>query len=626
MTLRILPLILLALLFPDARLLSEEPDEGTPEWVAGRFTKYEHRIPMRDGVRLYTTVFLPKDDSEPWPIVLTRTPYDLKPYGVDRFPRFDGSTLGLAKAGYIIVIQDVRGRNGSEGEFDEMRPYRIGKKDPMETDESSDAWDTIDWLVKNVPNNNGRVGVFGVSYPGFYTSMAMIDSHPALKAASPQAPIADLFMGDDVCHNGAFFLAANFGFSHYFDQKLENPLREDPRSFDFGTPDGYEFFLSLGSLSNADRLYFKGQMKTWSQSLEHPTYDDFWKARNIRPHLQSIGCAVMTVGGWYDAEDLAGTLETYRWTERQNPGITNLLVMGPWVHGGWSYGEGDRLGSVLFHSKTGEYYREQIEQKFFKHFLKGSEDFAATEAQVFETGTDRWRRFEAWPPHDAVPRTFYFHPAGSLSPERPGEAVEAFDEYESDPSRPVPHTTRITTGYDSTYMVGDQRFAARRPDVLVYQTEVLEEDLTVAGPIHVELNVSTTGQDADFVVKVIDVYPGDFPDPESNSDVVKMGGYQRLIRGEPFRGRFRNSFEKPEPFEPGVVARIEFEMPDICHTFRRGHRVMVQVQSSWFPLVDRNPQTYVNIPNAPEDAFRKARHRVYRSGETPSLITLLVLR
>ncbi len=593
-------------------------------WLAENYTKFEYRIPMRDGIRLFTRVYLPKDDQKSWPIVLTRTPYALKPYGTAAYSHPGGSFESLARDTFILVTQDVRGRYGSEGAFDDMRPYIPDKKDPRITDESTDAWDTIEWLVRNVPGNNGSVGVFGISYPGFYTSMAMIDSHPALKAASPQAPIADLFMGDDVAHNGAFFLAANFGFSWFFTQKLDNPLRQEPRPFDFGTPDGYDFFLRLGPLANADRLYFHGRSLMWNLPMEHPTYDAFWQARNIRPHLRNIRCAVLTVGGWFDGEDLSGALETYRWTERQNPGITNLLVMGPWSHGQWGHDEGRRLGDIDFRAKTGEYYREHIEKPFFRRHLKGDTNITLPEAMVFETGTCIWRRFPSWPPPDTTRRTLYFQPAGGLdwTPPVPGAAPAAFDEFPSDPARPVPHTARTGTGYQHTYMLDDQRFAAARPDVLVYQTEPLESDLTLAGPLEATLHVATTGTDADWIVKLIDVYAGDTPDPDPNPRGVRLGGYQQLVRGEPFRGKFRKSFDHPEPFQPGRVEKIQFTLPDILHTFRRGHRVMIQVQSTWFPLIDRNPQTFVPIPTAKPEDFRKAIHRVHRGGEGLSAVTV----
>jgi hypothetical protein len=613
--------ILPALLLVSSRLFA---DDTSAAWLAEHYTKYEHRIPMRDGIRLYTRVYVPKDDAQAWPILLTRTPYALKPYGADNYTDPSGSFGTLAKDKFILVTQDVRGRYGSEGEYVHVRPFQPNKG-PQDADESSDAWDTIDWLVKNAPANNGNVGMFGISYPGFYTSMGMIDSHPALKAASPQAPISDWFIGDDIHHNGAFFLSQNFDFFYRFAQRREDPLREMVESFHFQTPDGYDFFLRLGPLANVDARFFKGRVPIWNEFLAHPTYDDYWKARNLRPQLKNIRCAVMTVGGWFDAEDLFGTLETYRWSERLNPGITNVLVMGPWAHGDWGRGTGDKLGHVSFRAKTSEHYREKIELPFFRHFLKGDTNYTPTEAHIFETGTHRWRKFHEWPPKQAMPRKIFLRSGGALSFDAPSEGANAFDEYVSDPAKPVPYTNDKSTDYPKAYPVEDQRFAASRTDVLVYQTELLEEDLTVAGPIKVTLHVSTSGTDSDWVVKFIDVYPGDFPNPEPNPADVKLGGYQQLVRGDVFRGRFRNSFEKPEPFEPGKATRIEFTMPDVCHTFRRGHRLMVHVQSSWFPLVDRNPQKFMNIPTAKPEDFQKATQRVYRTGSAASSLTVEVL-
>ncbi len=607
------------------RTSAAEPSGDTNAvWLAEHYTKYEHRIPMRDGVRLFTRVYVPKDDSQAWPIIITRTPYALKPYGAGNYNDVSGSFRVLAKDRFILVTQDVRGRYGSEGEYMHVRPFNPNKG-PKDTDENSDAYDTIDWLVKNVPNNNGNVGVFGISYPGFYTSMAMIDSHPALKAASPQAPVTDWFIGDDIHHNGAFFLSQNFNFFFVFAQKVEDPLHEEFKPFNFKTPDGYDFFLRMGPLGNSDTLLLKGRAPEWTEFLKHPTYDAFWQARNIRPHLKNVHCAVMTVGGWYDAEDLFGPLEVYRNTERLNPGITNVLVMGPWAHGGWGRGDGDKLGDINFRAKTSEFYREKIELPFFRRFLKGDTNYTPTEAHVFETGTHQWRRFDAWPPKQAGPRTLYFRAGGALGFDAPGGTKDAFDESVSDPAKPVPYTLEHTTGYPRSYPVHDQRFAASRPDVLVYETEPLEEDLTFVGPLKATLHVSTTGTDADWVVKLIDVYAGDSPDPSPNPAHVAMGGYQQLVRGDVFRGKFRNSFEKPEPFKPGEVTKVELAIPDIFHTFRRGHRVMVQVQSSWFPLVDRNPQTFVNIPTAKPEDFKKASHRVYRGGGTASSLTVQVL-
>ncbi|MFM7102162.1 MAG: CocE/NonD family hydrolase [Verrucomicrobiota bacterium] len=619
--------LLLASLPAWAASLVEDPKEDpNAAWMAEHYTKYEHRLPMRDGVKLFTRVYVPKDDTTNYPVLLTRTPYALKPYGVDNYNDPGGSFATLAKDRFILVSQDVRGRYGSEGTFQHVRPFNPAKG-PKEADESSDAWDTIDWLVRNVPHNNGRVGLFGISYPGFYTAMGMIDSHPALQAASPQAPITDWFMGDDIRHQGAFFLSNNFNFFWWFEQLSDDPLRDEGKRFVFNNPDGYDFFLRMGPLGNSESVHFQGRVPAWKDFLDHPNYDAFWQARNIRPHLKNVRCAVLTVGGWFDGEDLFGALETYRWTERLNPGITNLLVMGPWTHGQWSGGAGDRVGDVRFNAKTSEYYREKIELPFFRRFLKGDTNPVLAEAQMFETGTHRWRRFEAWPPREAGEQTLYFHPQGRLVPEvRPGGGADAFDEYVSDPGKPVPFTQEVTTDYPRGYPTHDQRFAAARPDVLVYETGPLEEDLTVAGPLQATLHVATTGTDADWVVKLIDVYPPHFPNPEPNPAHLQMGGYQQLVRGEVMRSRFRNSFEKPEPMEPGRPARIAFTLPDVLHTFRRGHRVMVQVQSSWFPLVDRNPQTYVpDIAGAKPEDFRRATHRVFRGAAAASGLTVRVL-
>jgi len=614
-------LFLVGLAAPVGRCAETTPSTNAA-WFLEHYTKYEHEIPMRDGVRLYTRVYVPKDDSELWPILFVRTPYGLKPYGVDNYTDPSGSFLRLAKDRFILVTQDVRGRYGSEGKYMHVRPFNPAKA-PKDTDESSDAFDTIDWLVKNTPRNNGKVGIFGISYPGFYAAMGMIDSHPALKAASPQAPISDWFMGDDLHHNGAFFLSQNFGYFYYFAQRAEDPLHEEVKPFNFKTPDGYDFFLRMGPLNNAATL-LKNSAPDWTEFLSHPTYDAFWQARNIRPHLKNVRCAVMTVGGWFDGEDLFGALETYRSTESQNPGITNLLVMGPWAHGDWSRKDGDKLGDINFNAKTAEFYRDQIELPFFRHFLKGDTNYMVTEAQIFETGTDQWRRFDAWPPKQATARTLYLGKGGALEFKVPEEGQDS-DEFVSDPAKPVPFTLEVTTDYPRSYPVHDQRFAAARPDVLVYETEVLKEDLTIAGPLKVSLHVSTTGTDADWIFKLVDVYAGDAPDPNPNPAHIRMGGYQQLVRGDVFRGKFRNSFEKPEPFEPGQVTKIEFTMPDVLHTFRRGHRIMAQVQSTWFPLVDRNPQTFVNIATAKPEDFQKATHRVYRNAKAASSLTVLVL-
>jgi putative CocE/NonD family hydrolase len=604
---------------------SANTNEITQAYLLENYTKYEHKIPMRDGVKLLTAVYSPKDDSKPYPILLTRTPYSLRPYTDDLYADPKGPMLYYGKEKFIFVLQDVRGRNGSEGQFEHVRPQKGLKSNPQDIDESTDAYDTIDWLVKHVPNNNGKVGMTGISYPGFYTAAGMIGSHPALKCASPQAPISDWFIGDDFHHNGALYLPHAFRFLSTFGQRLEEPTREQPKPFDYKTPDGYEFYLKLGPLANADKLYFKGKIEFWDDLMAHGTYDEFWQARDLRPHLKNIKTAVMTVGGWYDAEDLFGALSVYRAVERNNPGITNVLVMGPWYHGGWHRSSGDRLGNVNFHVKSSDFFRTNIELPFLKHFLKDEPQGELPKAYVFETGTDQWRRYDSWPPKNAREKTLYFHGNGRLTFDPPsGEAVE-FDEYLSDPAKPVPYIPGIAIGMTREHMTDDQRFAASRPDVVVYQTELLEEDVTIAGPIAARLAVSTTGTDSDWVVKVIDVYSGDYPNPDPNPAGLEMGGYQQLIRGEAMRGKFRNSFTNPEPFEPGKITKIEYVMPDVFHTFRRGHRIMVQVQSSWFPLVDRNPQTFCDIYHAREEDFKKATQRIYHTGANPSSVGVQVL-
>jgi putative CocE/NonD family hydrolase len=596
------------------------------EQVKARYTKYEFRIPMRDGVKLFTAVYVPKDQEQTYPILLTRTPYSVRPYGVDQYKSDLGPSRLFGEEGYAFAYQDVRGRWMSEGTFVNMRPHIAVKNGPKDVDESTDTWDTIAWLTKHVPNNNGKVGLWGISYPGFYTAAGMIDAHPALKAASPQAPVTDWFVGDDFHHNGALFLPHLFNFMADFGRPRPEPIRKSNRPrFDHETPDGYQFFLRLGPLANADARYFKGDVAFWNEVMRHGTYDDFWKARNLRPHLRRIRPAVMTVGGWFDAENLFGALETYKRVEATSAEATNVLVMGPWQHGGWSRGDGAALGHVPFNAKTSAFYREQIELPFFEYHLKGKGTFKHPEAWVFETGTNQWRKHDAWPPKDARPKSLCCQAGGRLAFDPPSSAGDAHDEYVSDPARPVPHIDGIHIGMAAEYMVADQRFASRRPDVLVYETEVLPEDVTIAGAIQAELFVSTTGTDSDWVVKLIDVYPADYPDPSPNPAGVRMGGYQQLVRGDVMRGKFRNSFEKPEAFTPGKPTAVKFALQDVYHTFRTGHRIMVQVQSSWFPLVDRNPQTFVDIYSAKESDFRKATQRVYRSAELPSRLKVLVL-
>jgi uncharacterized protein len=607
--------------------LSAQKAPDTPEFdVKEHYTKYEYRIPMRDGVHLFTSVYVPKDSSHTYPFLINRTPYSVGPYGVDQYRRNLGPSTDFDKAGYIFIFQDVRGRYMSEGTFVEMRPHIDNKKSKQDVDDSSDLYDTIDWLLKNVPNNNGNAGIWGISYPGFFTSASIIDSHPALKAASPQAPMTNLFMGDDAYHGGAFMLNANFGFYSSFKPQDNPQLPPKVRvPFEYGTTSGYDFYLNVGPISNLDK-FLDGRSALFDDQMHHDTYDDYWKARNLAPHMKNIRCAVLTVGGWFDAEDLQGPFSTFHAIDAHNAGIFNALVIGPWVHGGWARYDGNHLGRVEFASNTGEYYRKNILFPFFEQYLKGGADAKLPKAYVFETGTNVWRRYSAWPPKEAEPRTLYLRAGGELSFDPPNAEAPAFDEYVSDPAKPVPFVNYVSTTVPQEYMDSDQRFADSRTDVLTYETPVLQEDVTVAGPISPKLFVSTTGTDSDFDVKLIDVDPPDYPDsrfdapkPEDKdkprTDVgppeFKMGGYQQLVRGEPFRGKFRHSFEKPEPFTPGKIEEVDFTMQDVNHTFRRGHRILVQIQSSWFPLTDRNPQTFVDIPSAKPSDFVKATERVY---------------
>lgn len=603
-------------------------DSLASAYLQQHYLKREHRIPMRDGVELFTAVYLPRDTSQTYPILLWRTPYSLIRYGEDVYPeKYIAPWHHLAREGFIFVFQDVRGRFMSEGEFVNMRPHRAVKPSPAEVDESSDTYDTIEWLLRHVPRHNGRVGMWGISYPGFYAAMGAIDAHPALAAVSPQAPIADWFTGDDFHHNGAFALLPGFDFFAVFGVPRPALITDWPPDFQYPTPDGYRFFLQLGALSNANTRYFKGEIAFWNETMQHGSYDDFWKSRSTLQYFRGIQPAMMVVGGWFDAENLYGALQTYRAIEDNNPNAYNILVMGPWYHGGWVRSEGEFLGNIHFGGKTGEFYKENIELPFFRHYLKGRQELDLPEAFVFETGANRWHRFDRWPPAGLQAQQWYFQPRGQLSPEKPtGKTSPVFDEYISDPAKPAPFTAQVTTSMPREYMVEDQRFAAVRPDVLVYESAALEEDLTIAGPVTAKLFVSSTGSDGDWVVKLIDVYPDSMADNENNPCNVKMGGYQMLLRGEIFRAKFRRGYDNPQPLKPGEVAAIEFTLNDVCHTFLKGHKIMVQVQSNWFPLFDRNPQTFTDIYNAREEDFQKAAQRVYRSEKFPSGVVLGVIK
>jgi uncharacterized protein len=607
---------------------SSAEDLARTAYVRSHYIKYELRIPMRDGVHLFTSVYVPSDAStrKRYPFMMNRTPYSVAPYGTDRYPTTLMSPT-YAKEGFIFVFQDVRGRNLSEGEFVNVRPHQASKGAPRDIDESTDTFDTIAWLLEHVPHHNGKVGLKGISYPGFYASAGAIDSHPALKAVSPQAPIADWWRGDDVHRHGAFNVQLAFAFFSRFGVPRPAPRADEERKpFPFGTPDSYQFYLR--PLAELESTYLKGGIPFWTELAAHPDYDAFWQARNLLPHLRNIKAAMLVVGGWYDTEDLYGALATYRAIEAQNRGITNTLVMGPWRHAGWWYGDSDRLGDADFGFATAEPFQER-ELAFFVHHLKGGPDAALPEAMVFEAGADRWRQFESWPPPGTREVRLFLRERSGLTFDRgPSDAADPFDEFVSDPARPVPYTQDPTQAWSSSYAAEDQRFASRRPDVLVYQSEPLSGDVTLAGPITAELFVSTTGSDADWVVKLIDVHPDTMPGWTTADELANrtnLGAKQVLVRGEPMRGRYRQGGATPLPFTPGQVTPVHFPINDVFYTFQRGHRIMVHVQSSWFPFIDRNPQTFVPIFEAKASDFVKATHRVYHTAKAPSALVVRVL-
>lgn len=589
-------------------------------FMRANYDKFEYRIPMRDGTKLYTIVYVPKDISKStkYPILLTRTCYNASNYG--EFKTYSHYTH-LIRDKYIFAFQDVRGRYLSEGTFDNMRPNIPGndRKNKKDIDESSDTWDTIDWMIKNIEGNNGRVGMFGISYPGFYTAAAIPDAHPALKASSPQAPIADFFF-DDFHHNGAYLQSYTAAFAVFGYQK-DKPTKEDwfdeqlGRFYNLQVADGYDFHLKMGPLKNFTEKFHHDNF-FWQQIIEHPNYDEFWQKRNILPHLKNVKHAVMTVGGWFDAEDLYGPFNIYKTIERTSPEAYNLLVMGPWAHGDWARERGISVHNhIYFGDSISTFFMREVELPFFACHLKGERCVDLPEALMFDTGKKEWRRFSSWPPKDAAPLRLYFGPGGKLSINQPIDEKAVF-EYISDPAKPVPYTSQ-TEGLTFTprrFMSDDQRHASRRPDVLTFETDVLAEDVTIAGEIAAKLKVSMTGTDADFIVKLIDVYPPDHPNYKHNPENIVMGGYQQLVRHEVFRGRFRNSFEKPEPFEPNVITEVNFPLQDVLHTFKKGHKIMIQIHSTWFPYIDRNPQKYVdNIFKADESDFIKATIRVHGS-------------
>lgn len=595
--------------------------------VEQQYTKRSVRIPMRDGKTLYTTIYEPRDQSKKYPILINRTPYSVRPYGDDQYPGRIAPSRQLQREGFIFVHQDVRGRWMSEGQYDNMRPNVPG--DTPQIDESSDTYDTIDWLINNVANNTRKVGMWGISYPGFYCAAALPDHHPALVAVSPQAPISDFYF-DDFHHHGAYLLSyfvatSTFGYQHNGPTPKQWYSSLKPSS-----QDAWNFYMSLGPMSNAGKL-FDSENFFWKQLVEHPNYDEFWQKRSILPHLSGVKANVMTVGGLFDAEDLYGPFNIYRSIEKNNPDAFNVLVMGPWSHGDWSY-QSDYavVGKVAFGERVSEFYQREIEAPFFNHFLKGTGEKPNYEALMYDPGVRGWRKFTKWPPAKATVVKHYLRSDKRLSTTPPNDYDEAESTFVSDPADPVPHRDRADIEMRFTprpYMSDDQRFASARPDVLVFQSEPLDEPVLLAGDIMARLKVSTSESAADWVVKLIDVYPDDHAFVPGSDPTVNFGGFQQMVRSEVIRGRFRNSYEKPEPFVPNEITEVNLPLQDVCHTFKKGHRIMIHVQSSWFPLIDRNPQKYVpNIFKATADDFIKATHKVHHKPGAESWIEFKVFK
>jgi hypothetical protein len=604
-----------SILAPASRVASQTPVPVAAP--AAGFDSAEAQIPMRDGIRLRTRIFTPKGATAPLPLLLTRTPYGIS----GAAGNFAGSYAELAGEGFIFVFQDIRGRFGSEGTFVMLRPPR-DKRDPKAVDESSDTYDTIEWLLKQVPGNNGRAGMLGVSYPGWLTVMAMLDPHPALKAVSPQASPASMFLGDDFHHNGAFRLS--YGFEYV--TMMEGSKELSPFAFD--QYDVYSWYLSLGSLANADERHLHGKYPTWNNFVTHPNYDAFWQREAVMQYLGRVTVPTLNVAGWWDQEDFYGPVKIYETLEPHDSKQLTYLVVGPWNHGGWRGRSGQKLGNIDFGDSTSVYFKRNIEVPWFAYWLKDKGTLQLAEATTFEAGANVWRSHESWPPRvNVTPRRFYFHSGGRMGLDAPAAADSGFDAYVSDPAKPVPYRARpILPTYGrgstwSTWLVDDQRFAQDRPDVVAWETPPLEEDVVIAGNIMAHLFASTSGSDADWVVKLIDVYPEQYePDP-------KLGGYQLMVSNEVFRGRYRKSFEQPEAVVPNQTREYAIGLHSQNYRFRKGHRIRVQVQSSWFPLIDRNPQTFVpNIFAAKSSDFRAATMRVFRGPSAASFIQLPIVQ
>lgn len=623
--------LLSALFFASAPVLEAQPIDAA--WIGANYRKVEVRIPMRDGVKLFTSIYIPRDTvGKRFPILMTRTPYSAQPYGdAVRGSLGPSSNPRYAREGFVFVTQDVRGRWMSEGNFTSMTPH-IANKKPGDVDESTDSYDTIDWLVKNITPNNGKVGIYGGSWPGFYTTASCIDAHPALVACSPQAPMTDIWLGDDNFHNGAFLLAHNFGFFYRFGRPDGSPPGME-RGAQLNTgPDAYEYFLKLGPVGPGARAIMpRDSAPVWYEFIEHPTYDDYNKARDISRFVKNMKPSLLIVGGHFDTEDIQGPWRTWRAVERLSPQTDAHIIVGPWSHGGWGRGDANSLGVQRFGTASlGTYFRDSVEYPFFMHHLKNGPDPKLARATIFETGSNVWRNYEQFPPAVAQRRSLYLQPSGKLSfsPPPSSASTQPFDSYLSDPMKPVPTMDRIEgQGMPRDYIVADQRYASRRPDVLTYVSDVLTQDVTIAGPVAPHLYVSTSGTDADFMVKLIDVMPDDMKNFPDDAQGFVRAGAQLLIRGEPFRARYRRSWSQPIPFKPNVADSLAFEMPDINHTFLKGHRIMVQIQSTWFPFIERNPQKFVpNIFEAKPSDYQAATMRVYRSPNRASRIEVQVIR
>ncbi|MBS1729535.1 MAG: CocE/NonD family hydrolase [Bacteroidetes bacterium] len=617
----------LMLVFPAMVLFAQNEDST---WFVNNYTKMETYIPMRDGIRLFTSVYIPKDQSSAHPFLMTRTPYSCNPYGPDKYVAIWNSyKMKYMKENFIFVMQDVRGRYMSEGEFVDVRPF-IKNKTGKQIDEASDTYDAIDWLIKNIPDNNGKVGITGTSYPGFYSTEAALSGHPALVAVSPQAPVTDWFMGDDFHHKGAFFVMDGFSFYPSFGKPHHQPMKDYGPGFSFHSDDNYNAYLKTGALKNFSAL-IGDSIKFWHEMYQHPNYDSWWQERNARVGLYQVKPAMLWVGGLFDAEDCFGAWNCFKATAKQSPQTNNRIVMGPWYHGQWGR-EGSHLGNVYFGSNTSAYFQDSLEIPFFNYYLlgQGNLNHVAT-AHIFFSGENQWKEFSTWPPKNIETQNLFLGDHQKLYLNTPAPASpNGYDTYTSDPAHPVPYTQDIHFRRTREYMDDDQRFAERRTDVLTYSTDILENDVTLAGPVIADLMVSLSSTDADFVVKLIDVFPDDFTYPERIQSLIQnpypMGGYEMLVRGEIMRGKFRNSFEKPEPFIPGKITEVKWELPDVAHTFLKGHRIMIQIQSSWFPLADRNPQQFMNIYTANDTDFIKEDIRVYHDSQHMSKIILPVLK